>query len=438
MDNTVLENSFLTNAEISQLKLLEEEVDRYLRSGSRFPASSSIDKTLNLVLNRTLLPSKKVEVVWNKDAKKPFIMSITPDINELYTKSEKINAILNDYDNRANNKFTMVQEWADITHWYVEIDTRILTRSHRLCVDNGAEFVAILCHEVGHVMNENPMSLFYTYRRNALAFSTMERLMLSDSKIVRAIMLPMYCHTLQFMIVVDDRNNKKYCELAADAYVPDVYKGDLMMYINNHLLKDPDTNRLLMDRVTYEKEQEAGINLSRASISMLKNRRDVLNRQIQSQYNSPDSSTFHKKLMKFVGRHLTGYSPDEDKYITNLKTTMENAYNREYATMESKALKIVAEAARVTSRDIDILSVQAESIKTPEDKMYMIHKVYDYIDAIDNENAKKVKKGNIPKEFKDSRLDKLNAVRVKILSTDVNVAGDKYGVFVKYPTGYEG
>ena len=340
-------------------------------------------------------------------------------------------------NNPKTRNIDMVKEWADINQWYLEIDTRVLTKGNRLCVDDGSQFVALLCHEIGHVMNENPMRLFYNYKSKMLQFSTLEKLMLSNSKIVRAIMLPMYTHTLQFMIVVKDRNDAKRCEMAADAYIPDMYKGALVSYMNDHILIDPDASKLVMDEDTFNKEQDVGIKLSKESIEMLKGRRDVLNNQIQNQYNDQNNGLFHKKLMKFIGRNLTGYNPDEEKYITGLKTTMENAYNREYATMESKAMSIITENAKVTSRELDVLAVQAENVKTPEDKMYIIHKIYDYIEAIDTENAKKVKKG-IPKELKDNRLDRLNAIRTAVLAMNVSVVGDKYGVFVKYPAGYEG
>ena len=427
--------SNLSNSEMAQLKVIEDEVNEYLQSKQTNPKlSTGINSALNRIIPRALMPSKKVTIIWNDNARSPFIMSITPDISELYDKSEKINQIMNDPKTR---NIDMVKEWADINQWYLEIDTRVLTKGNRLCVDDGSQFVALLCHEIGHVMNENPMRLFYNYKSKMLQFSTLEKLMLSNSKIVRAIMLPMYTHTLQFMIVVKDRNDARKCEMAADAYIPDMYKGALVSYMNDHILIDPDASKLVMDEDTFNKEQDVGIKLSKESIEMLKGRRDVLNNQIQNQYNDQNNGLFHKKLMKFIGRNLTGYNPDEEKYITGLKTTMENAYNREYATMESKAMSIITENAKVTSRELDVLAVQAENVKTPEDKMYIIHKIYDYIEAIDTENAKKVKKG-IPKELKDNRLDRLNAIRTAVLAMNVSDVGDKYGVFVKYPAGYEG
>lgn len=428
--------SNLSTSEMTNLRVIEDEVNEYLKSKQTNPEKCiGINSALNRIIPRYLMPTKKISIIWNNNAREPFIMSITPDISELYSKMEKMNNLMNDAKSKNSD---ILNEWADISQWYIEIDTRVLTKNNRLCVDDGSQFVALLCHEIGHVMNENPMRLFRNYKKKAMEFSTMERLMLSNSKIVRSIMLPMYTHTLQFMIVARDRNDNKDCELAADAYVPEAYKGALVSYMNNHLLLDPSANKLVIDQNDFDNEQEIGIRLSKESITMLKGRRDVLNRQIQNQYNSDNSGLFHKKLMKFIGRNLTGYDPDEDKYITGLKTTMENAYNREYESMESLANIILTENAKVTSRELDVLDVQVDTIQTPEDKMYMIHKVYDYIEAIDKENSKKIKGNNAPKQIKDIRLDRLNAIRARILSTNVSETGERYGVFVKYPAGYEG
>ena len=71
--------------------------------------------------------------------------------------------------------------------------------------------VALLCHEIGHVMTESPIRLIANFRVKSLEFSMVERMMLSDSKIIRSIMLPMFTHTLQFFIIAKDRNDQKSC-----------------------------------------------------------------------------------------------------------------------------------------------------------------------------------------------------------------------------------
>ena len=431
--------STFSSSELAQLKIIEDEVNSYLRSKQTDPRyASGINSVLARVIPNTLLPTKKVTIEWNDNARTPFIMSITPDIGELYRKSEELNDILTD---PKSNNADFIRKWAEIKQWHIEIDTRVLTKGNKLCVTDGRQFVGLLCHEVGHVMTENPIRLISNYKLKSLDFTMTEKLMLSNSKVMRSIMLPMYTHTLQFFIVVKNRNNQQACELSADAYVPNEYKGALVSYMNEHLLTNPEGSRMVIDESSFDKEQEVGIQLSKDSVEMLKGRRDMLNRQIQSQYNSPDSGKFHKNLMKFIGKTLTGYDPDTDQYTTmTIKTTMESAYMREYTKQNIAAQKATMEAARVTARDLDILDVQIDDIKTPEDKMYMIHKLYDYIEAVGAENAKiaKNQKSKFANVIKDDRLERLNGMRTRILEKDVTSLGDKYGVFVKYPAGYEG
>lgn len=427
-----------TPSEMAQVKLLENEVDKFLKSRQYNPKTAiGLNKALNMVVPNAMLPSKRVTIIWNSEARRPFIMSITPDINDLYNKSEELAKIMT---NPRSNGAEFIKRWAEIPNWTLEIDTRVLSKTSRLCVDDAREFIALLYHEVGHVFTESPIRLISNFKLASLHFSMMEKMMLSNSKMIRCMLLPMLTHTLQFLVVVSNRNDAKACEIAADMYVPDEYKGALISYINNHLLTNPETTGLLMDEKTFDKEQGIGIELSRDCIEMLKGRRDVLTRSIQSQYNSPNASNFYKALMKFIGSNLLGYSPDTDTYTSlSMKSITENAYMREYIAQEKAARSAVMEASKITSRDLDVLQAQIEDISTHEDKMYFIHKVHDYIDAVTQEENKLLSKGKVPADIlnRDDRLKRLSQMRSDILSKDVSSV-DKFGLYIKYPAGYEG
>ena len=47
--------------------------------------------------------------------------------------------------------------------FYIAVDFRLLTKGQSICVDDGNQFVAILCHELGHVTFENPKRLLENY-----------------------------------------------------------------------------------------------------------------------------------------------------------------------------------------------------------------------------------------------------------------------------------
>lgn len=442
--------SSYSKSELAQLKIIEDEINRYLyspdhRRNQKFDPSrnTSLTRVLKLVLENALLPSKTVNIVWNTAAKTAFIMSITPSIQELHNKSQEFMKIMDQASKKSTSaKNDFLRKWAEIKTWYIEIDTRILSSGNTLCVENGSQFVALLCHEVGHVMIENPLSLFYNYQTSSLRFSTMERMMLSKSAIVRSLILPMFVQTAQFMIILDNIHDGQSKEKAADRYVPDEYKGELVSYMENHILLDPDVRRLIMDKSIYDKEQEVAIRLPVESILLLKNRVDALNQQIHAQYNCDTGSKFQQKLMQFIGRQLSGYNPETDKSINTY--LYQNKFDREFALESTNADRVLMEASRVTPRELDILAIQVDDIETSEDRMYLLHKTYDYMEAIQCEIDKTNKKRKtITNTYNDKRLDQLKDIRKKIMLKDVDVqAGfmsrNQHSIIINYPKGYEG
>lgn len=439
--------SSYSHSELAQLKIIEDEINGFLQSAAHRrnvdPGSTSINRTLKLILENSLLPSKTVTITWNHAARTPFIMSITPNIRELDYKSQEFLKIMDRASKKSEQaKAEFLRKWAEIKHWYIEIDARVLAFGNSLCVDDGGQFVALLCHEVGHVMIENPLSLFYNYQVNSLRFSTMERMMLSKSTIVRSLLLPMFVHTSQFILVVDNIHNGQEREKAADRYVPDEYKGALLAYIDNHILLNPDTNRLVMDKTTYDKQQEVAIQLPVDSIAMLKGRKEVLNQQIRAQYKCNNGSKFQKHLMQFIGRQMSGYDPETDKSINAY--LYDNTFDREFALESTNAEAALLEAARVTERELDILAIQVDDIETPEDRMYLLHRTYDYMEAIQHEIDKANKKNkHAIGDYNDKRLDQLKEIREKIMSKQVDMQNNfmsrnNHSIFINYPKGYEG
>ena len=426
--------------EMSQIKLLENEVDKYLSSKMNSPKTAfTLNKVLSMVINNALLPSKNISVIWVDKPMHPFLMAIYPSTNELYEKSEELSNIMS---NPKTNNMEFVKKWSEITNWSILIESRLLTKGDRFCVDSGAEFIALLYHEVGHVFTESPMRLISNYKLAMLNFNMMEKMILTKSKIARLLLMPMFVGTLTFSIILGESTKDATAkEIAADMYVPSDYRGALLAYIDNHILNSPESKRILVQKEDFDNAQNVTIEFSRSSIEMLRTRRDMLARAIQSQYHNPTSLPYHKELMKFIGRGLLGYSPDDDRYLSaSMQAATENAFNRDYKIVNESAHRAVLEAAKITDRELDVLQVQIQDISTPEDKMYFIHKVYDYIEAIGSEDKKLFeKRKSIPETLaiKDNRLERLSNMRKEILSKDVS-SHDRFGLYIKYPAGYEG
>lgn len=428
----------MSDYEIRMLNIIRDEVDAYLRSPNfgKSPEKSNIARTLSNVLPKITI-GKTFDVRINKTSSSPFIMSIYPDINELDSKSVVLVALL---DDPHPNTEEYVKTWCELKHWIIELDIRILLKDSPLCVRTGSEFVALLTHEIGHVMTEDPLTLIKNYKEKKAIYDKFNKLASSKSKFIRKMMLPMFVNTLPFR-VVNRNNNSLHKEIAADAYVPDEYRGSLISYIEDCILKNPDASNIITTKEQNDNDQSLAIEFSKSSIQMMKDRMDVLKRQLTAQYNGCTGSGYQQELIKFLGKSVAGYDPVSESTNPIMENKLHTEYEKELAVCESE-VQSVLEATKVTDRDLTILEVQCAEVKTTEDKIYLIHTIYDFIEAITKENEAKLKKTKDPKvkEFinNDARLKRLETCRDIVLHADTTDVGDQYGLFVRYPKGYEG
>jgi hypothetical protein len=429
----------MSQYEVKWLNIIRDEVNNYLSSSNVSTASTSrITKAMELSLPK-ITPDKKFDVIINDASKQPFIMCIYPDIVELDKKAEGLVKILDDPRSSGED---YVKHWCEIQKWTIEIDHRLLKKGHRLCVTTGDEFVALLCHEIGHVMNENPLSLVYNYKEKKATMNKFNKIISSNSKIVRKLMLPMFIHTLQFRIVLRGNRKNRLEEIAADAYVPEEYRGSLVSYVEDHILKLPETaSGVVVDTTEFDNIQNVGVEFSKQSVELMKDRIDVLKQQITAQYKSPQNSKYQQKLMSFIGMAIAGFEPGTEDTDIFFESSLRTIFNREYTQCMESVAVMESMVSKVTDRDIVILSVQVDDLKTTEDRLYLIHTIYDYIETLAKEEEMRTKKTKgelLPNPITDAKLATLYGLREKVMKAKVTDIGDRYGIFVKYPKGYEG
>lgn len=429
----------MSNEEYKFLMLIAEAVDSYLANpGVRDPYKSGVDKRTERILPR-LIPTYKFTVTFG-NSRDPYIMTIRPDIEELSTKANELFAVLND-PNRHSNEY--LERWAEIKTWELSIDPRILTKGTRLCVDNGRQFAAILCHELGHVFNEDPLSLVTNYRMAMLRASKFEKMMLSRSVIVRKLAMPMFIASESFRVIVE-KPEKDKLEMAADAYCPPELRGELLYYIDNHMLISPAATQMVQTREEYNANQNTAISYARGTIDLMQKRRNVLRNQIKVQFDSDKNDLYTRKLMSVLGKSLGQYDPSTDKIDLVAESHNLHVFEGEMRAV-TEAINVM-ETINVTDRKIAMLTVDVDNIKTTDDKLYCLQTVYDYLDAIQEDKNRVVKRSgkhaNVTADdllSLDPRYAKLQNLRNTIMKKDAaDVPRSNFGIFVQYPTGYEG
>lgn len=444
----------MSKTEIDILHLISSEVDKIIRSNSD---QSLIRNPLTNLLTRTLpqlTVGRTVKVEWDDSrTSEPYIMAMYPDPDELNKKSQRLFEILADTDNIEGNKkeksiYTSENEylavWTEIKNWQLFIDSRLIDKNSSISVTYGDQFSAILAHEIGHVMNEDPISLLRKYRENLYQQSQMERLLLSKNIFVRKVALPIFVNTLQFRIIVN-RPDNFIEEVRADNYIPDDFKGAMEDYVANRLLRTVAGSRLIITKEDYNSQLATGIKYHRGTLELLRKRRDILKRRLNSQYNAPGMNTYLKNLMKFCASGVVGYKPDTDENIMN-EATLVKSFNRSYQSILEEYTPIL-EVRKITERDLVMLELDIQDIKTTDDKMWCIQTIYDYIEYVERENNKRYKKlikdndpilKNAPTDPRLERLWKMRSEVMNIKLDNNDFENDRYGVYIKYPKGYEG
>ena len=94
---------------------------------------------------------------------------------------------------------------------------------------------------------------------------------------------------------------------------------------------------------------------------------------------------------------------------------------------------------KISQSDIDIIEIEAGRIENEDDKIYVLDLIYDKLDLINAGlqliNEKKQDKVPVSKDKLLNFKSQLEKLRKQVLETPIN---KQYGLFIKYPVGYEG
>lgn len=430
----------VSSTELKFLDTIASSVDSYLKSKNK---TINNEHELFRIIARSLphlTPGMEFNVYirqvhnLNED---PFIMAIYPDLEELDIKSKSLIELMNEGKTQE-----FLKEWAEIKKWAVEIDSRILTKGNPLCVDDGRQFVAIMCHELGHALGGNPLKLIENYIYQQKVSNKIGDMIISKNPMIRKFALPMFVHTLQFKIILKHGASNLKEEIRADHYIPNEYREDFISYIEHHILPNPAVSQIVVSGKEFDNEQTVSIKFSKEVIGMMKHRRDVLKNSIKAQYDKGNSE-YMKNMVTKIGKSSMGYDPETGETNAVFEGSMLRCLEmdvQEYTTSAQSML----EAASVTARDISILQVQAEDINTVDQKLFVVHTIYDYLEILQTQREKLLKKSSNPELLlqkgcpQDAQIKALNDILDKVMKKDVSNVGDRYGIFVKYPKGYEG
>ena len=96
---------------------------------------------------------------------------------------------------------------------------------------------------------------------------------------------------------------------------------------------------------------------------------------------------------------------------------------------------------KVTQKDIDLIRVEAEAIDSTDDKVYLMKELHKHIEAAETA-LKELDDPKTAPNVKQTREELMrlreNMEEVRHFIIDFPIPQKRYGLFIKYPKGFEG
>lgn len=395
--------------------------------------------TISNTIKRELGKEVTIEIIHNTSGEF-FGMNIYPAPDELVRIAQRL------YKDTTPTQIT--ENWKEINKWCIEIDD-LLFNDINLDVQPD-ELTALLLHELGHVVlsDEVPKSTLKSFKINFYKREiSFKNIFNSDSPI------PSDVHSLVLTFpIIEACSNKGFFksgygrgvdlkrEFIADEYVQKCgYGGALYNFIEKLIAYGEND---MINKTNAEKENEIGIitNWAFDNLHSLVKRKGKLYKALKVEMKR-NPSNLVKTICNRLNDKLFKETPTD---FTNTNTLIMESY---VVNGLNKAInnfnRFVDKHNRVKPckvRELDVFEVEIANINTVDDKMYIIESLHDELDRVEYA-LMLIEQGHVDRVTQSkTTLQQYRDNVVKLLH-DAKIAKipeEKYGLFIKYPKGYEG
>lgn len=389
----------------------------------------SVDSNLSRIstaLNRMFDIKFNISIVENK-TNRFFGMSIYPTKNI-------IDSMVNSIINEKSSESIIVELWQKNKEWFLEIDSILLYDKNLNA--NPTEITAVLLHEIGHIVasNEIPMRINRIIRFKFTEMDYKLRRLCQNTKLQQ----------LFNLVIVDACGDKNYhyvnlkSERIADKFVEKIGYSD---ELNNFITKLISTSgNSLVNKGDYDVENNIRImvNWSLENISELEFRRNKLKQTLRTEI-LKNPSFFVKSIIDNI--RLTFFGQDNNQVLESMEEmTLLNIKKKILTESVVTWFNDIGKIKKVSQSDIDIIGMEVDKITNTDDKIYCLDLIYEKLELIDtalsylaNNQADRVVQSKQTLITMKTQLEKM---RERILA--LQIKEKQYGVFIKYPKGYEG
>jgi len=392
---------------------MKRNVDRSLEALSRV-----IKRNFDIELHISIVDNKTNEF---------FGMCIYPD-------KSTVDKLIENIVTEANKIDEILSLWHQTKIWYLEIDSILLY--DRNINTNPAELTAVLLHEIGHIIGSNkvPSRLYRIVRYELMKLDYDVKQLIKNPAIRTLFGLSIIeaCASKNFKIVETDS------EIAADKFVIKMGYRDELNQLFGKLLKSQGNRKMNRTEKDMDKDVKMIVTWTIDNITELKYRKKKLENNLNTLlFRNP--SQYVKHLIEDIKEKIFGNEEEQYK-----KAVIEQYFFKEYDRILTESIKNLfdkrGKIKKISQADIDILSIEVERIENHDDRIYVLDLIYDKLDIV-NTALDLIESGDKDKvqQSKQSLMDfkkQLEDMRREVLK--IKIQEKQYGLFIKYPKGYEG
>lgn len=380
----------------------------------------------------------------------------------IYPSFKVMNTII---DEMNNNEIGKIQSaWRTNRKWHIDIDGHMLyDLSNRL---NAMEMATLMLYSVEQIVFDynTPIHIAYTIMKYKSKMNFVSTYIVSTQKLKKIYMIPFMIGCSYTSFALADQN--KLTDLEVNSIVGTTYKSfaryrsaveKIFNYYGRGEIIDQsdremDHRILFILNWIYEGLNDLKYSSVRLKENLLRAMRTCRSPFVRLAFKdiiltlSSPSETFDRN-------HPAPAKPNiragEESYINpamkSMQEKMEIGYWKDYvSTMESKVIDDIlgrdGKVKKITREDLDMIRVEAENISSVDDKIYLLERLYKKIGALET-SLDMIQSGE-GKKVRQTKNELENLMRyaqdIRIYIIRYQIQPEHYGLYVKYPSGYEG
>lgn len=433
-------------------KYIEECINNIIAKNDIDENTTRIEHALGRIFDKKFIVS-----IATNSVKDFFAVNVFPVTNDAGDICKKICATLgeDDYDVR-NASEDIVLRWQVSSSWHVELDPEMLWDISNKY--SATDVSVAITHEVLRVIYSPmvPLTVYRTFRECASDMPLIVRSLFKHDKIQLLLRLAVLecCESKLFTNVSTENACDDLREIHniltnmgyADEYdnlvtrfisngnmnkfvyrTSDDVKNDIriiIMWITN-IIRELEFNKKRLREALESEKLRASSDIVKSTLNIIYS--SFFEGAIDS-YRALLSETWNDKPVDTYGGLMT-FNSIIQRCKSIVKESMMSLFDKN------------GKLKKVSQLDIDVLNTEIGRIETHDDKIYLLDRIYDKLqiveaglEYIENDDTKhKVKQ---PKTQLLDYKRQLEDLRKVVLST--RIIEKDYGVFVRYPKGYEG